>query len=168
MKFELKHAVTQPQRFQPSNQITARRLGLVVLALLLGCFVVHERPLDAQIVEYQRPMFRQIGLAGIDRSGQPYVAMNPRRCRRMGPELCNFFRNHEYAHHYLGHFRRNISVQQAEAEADRWAARHSSAASVLAAQRFFGRGLGGSPLHGTSQQRLIRVSTVPTRYYVRY
>ena len=144
---------------------TASRLG--VFGIAIGAMLFAGDATQAQIVEYQRPMFRQIGWAGIDNAGRRYVAINPRRCRRMGPELCNFFRNHEYAHHQLGHFHRNISVQQAEAEADRWAAMRSSPASVQAAQRFFARGLGGSRLHGTSQQRLYRISAASGRYYVR-
>ncbi|MEL7497193.1 MAG: hypothetical protein AAFN77_06250 [Planctomycetota bacterium] len=130
--------------------------GILGLAtVLLSQFFV--QTVAAQIREYQRPLFGEIGYAHVDRAGRPYIVMNPRKCRRMGPELCNFFRNHEYAHHQLGHFHRNITVRQAEAEADRWAAMNSSRASVLAAQRYFASGRGASRLHGTSQQRLVRV-----------
>ena len=139
-----------------SNQIV-----IVGMALLLGMSLCQSA--SGQIREYRRPLFGDIGYAQLDRRGNPVVVINPRMCRRLGPELCNFFRNHEYAHHQLGHFHRNISVQQAEAEADRWAAMRSSPASVLAAQRYFASGRGATRMHGSSQQRLMRVGGSPSQ-----
>lgn len=131
-------------------------IGIAVAVTSFGLLDVHQAV--GQVRVYQRPFLGDIGYANIDRQGNPYVVINPRMCRRMGPELCGFFRNHELAHHRLRHFHRNISVQQAEAEADRWAAMNSSPGAVRAAQRYFARGRGGSRQHGTSWQRYYRVA----------
>lgn len=130
---------------------------------------------EAQVREYRRRLMGDIGYARVDRQGNPIVVINPRLCARMGPELCEFFRAHEYAHHQLGHFYRNIPTSQAEAEADRYAASRVSPQSRAAAQRYFASGRGASRVHGSSQDRLARVGqysagasrrTVPTRNYV--
>ena len=112
-----------------------------------------------QTVEAQRVIYRSgigIGYASMDRNGNPMITMSRGMCRR-NPDLCEFFKAHELGHHQLGHFHRHISVQQAESEADRFAARHSSAQAIAAAQRFFASGRGGSRKHGSSQQRYARV-----------
>ena len=116
--------------------------------------------LGCQTTEAQRIVYRsgtRIGYASMDRNGNPLITMSRRMCRR-NPDLCAFFTAHERGHHRLGHFHRRISVRQAEAEADRFAAQHSSPQAVAAAQRFFARGRGGSLVHGSSQQRYARVS----------
>lgn len=136
-------------------------MRLTILATLLASLVILHMPIeaDAQVIrEYQRRFIGDIGYASVDRRGTPIVVMNPAACRRLGPELCSFFKAHERAHHTLGHFNRNISVQQKEAEADRYAASVVSPAARMAAQRFFASGRGGGMRHGSSQQRLARVS----------
>ena len=131
--------------------------------------------LSCHTAEAQRVVYRSgvgIGYASMDRSGNPVITMNRGMCRR-NPDLCEFFKSHELGHHQLGHFHRNISVRQAEAEADRFAAAHSSPPAIAAAQHFFARGRGGSRVHGPSQQRYARISggqfgapqTTPSRSY---
>ena len=121
------------------------------------CFVL----LVCQASEAQRVVYRSglpdFGLATFDRSGKPVIMMNASLCRTR-PDLCEFVRAHEVAHHRLGHLQRNMSVRQAEYEADRWAATHSSPRAVRAAQQFFGSGYGGTIRNGSSQQRLAVVS----------
>jgi len=112
------------------------------------------------IQTYERRFIGDIGYAQVDRRGNKIVVMNPVACQRYGRKLCSFFHAHEMAHHQLRHFDRNISVQQKEAEADRYAARVVSPAARNAAQQFFASGRGGSPYHGTSLQRMARVSSV--------
>lgn len=111
--------------------------------------------------EAQRVVYRSglpdLGLATFDRSGNPVIMMNANLCRSR-PDLCEFVRAHELAHHRLGHLKRNMSVRQAEFEADRWAAKHSSPKAIRAAKQFFGSGYGGTVQNGTSQQRLATIS----------
>jgi len=117
-----------------------------------------------QTAQAQRVFYRSgigIGYASVDRNGSPVITMSRGMCRR-NPDLCEFFTAHELGHHQLGHFHRNISVQQAEVEADRYAARHSSTQAVAAAQRFFASGRGGSRVHGSSRQRYARVNAAQT------
>ncbi len=116
-----------------------------------------------QVREIRRVLMSDIGYARLDRRGNPVVAINQRKCRQLGPELCSFFRNHEYGHIQLRHFHRNISVQQAEAEADCFAARNSSPQANLAARKYFAGGRGGTRLHGTSGQRAARVANCGMR-----
>ena len=120
--------------------------------------------MGVRTAQAQRVVYRSgvgIGYASMDRNGSPVITMNRGMCRR-NPNLCEFFTAHELGHHRLGHFHRNMSVRQAESEADRYAARHSSAQAVAAAQRFFAGGRGGSRMHGSSQQRYARVSAAQT------
>ncbi len=147
--------------------------GLAATICVTVCLQNVEIPTaEGQIREYRRRFIGDFGYAHVDRRGNPFVVINPRMCRRLGPELCSFFRNHEYAHHHLNHFHRNISVQQAEAEADAWAARMSSPQAVRAASNYFAAGKGGrNPgSHGSSYQRWARLNTAPAgiRYYRRY
>lgn len=132
--------------------------------LVYSSFVLSfNTPSEAQqIREYQRRFIGDIGYAAVNRQGTPIVVMNPSACRRLGPELCSFFKAHERAHHTLGHFNRNISVQQKEAEADRYAASVVSPTIRAAAQNYFASGRGSSRQHGSSQQRLARVSNSQT------
>ena len=135
------------------------RLFFLTTLLTFICLPTWESSAEAQTVQsYQRRFIGDIGYAAVDRRGNRLVVMNPSACRRLGPDLCTFFRAHEMAHHQLGHFSRNISVQQKEAEADRYAASVVSPAAQNAAQQFFASGRGGSWRHGSSQQRMARVS----------
>lgn len=86
------------------------------------------------------------------------VLFNPALCRKAGPVLCRFYRYHEYGHLVLKHTQRHdLTRQEKEAQADRWAAQHAPLASVIAAYQYFSNGQGGSPLHGSGQSRATRL-----------
>jgi hypothetical protein len=112
---------------------------------------------SAQIREIPVRGLRGIAKVGKNKRGGHNIYYNPRTCRRLGPDLCSFFRAHEHAHVRLNHFGRGVPVRQAEWEADIWAAKNSSPASVRAAVRYFRRGNGGSIKHGSSISRARRV-----------
>ena len=83
---------------------------------------------------------------------------NPALCHKAGPVLCEFYHYHEYGHIVLRHTqRRDLSRQEKEAEADRWAAQHAPLPCVIAAYRYFSTGRGGSQLHGTGRSRAARM-----------
>ena len=113
---------------------------------------------EAQIREVRSIFLNDLGVVREDRSGNPYVTINPVRCRQLGPQLCEFFKQHEYGHVNLDHFGRGTDPQRAEAEADCYAARHVSASIAQAAIDWFNAGNGASSVHGTSQQRAARVA----------
>lgn len=131
-------------------------VNCVVVCLATNFLTINE--VSGQVREIRRRLMSDIGYARVDRRGNPIVVINSRMCAQMGPELCNYFRAHEQAHHRLNHFGRNITVRQAEAEADSLAARMVSPQSRAAAARYFASGRGGSRMHGTPQARLARVS----------
>jgi hypothetical protein len=88
----------------------------------------------------------------------PVILYNPILCQHAGRDLCQFYRYHEYGHVELHHHtRKDISLQQKEREADRWAAKHAPLRAVIAAYRHFLKGGGSSPAHGESQVRAARL-----------
>jgi hypothetical protein len=88
----------------------------------------------------------------------PVILYNPVLCQRAGQALCEFYRYHEYGHIALRHNERDdLSVQEKEHQADRWAAMHAPLPSVIAAYQFFSRGGGGTPFHGEGQGRADRM-----------
>jgi len=80
----------------------------------------------------------------LDASGQSQIDFNPTICRRLGPDLCEYFRAHEYGHVNLRHLERGVPTRQAEREADIWAAQNASPSAVKAAREYFEKGKGGS------------------------
>ena len=128
------------------------------VVLFFASSIFQCQSLEGQIREVRRVLLNDIGRAGYDRRGNPVVEINPGRCRRLGPAMCEFVRAHEHAHIRLNHFHRNISTQQAEAEADSWAASHVSPNSARAAMNYFRTGNGATHIHGSSSQRAIRVA----------
>ncbi|RQP21142.1 hypothetical protein [Piscinibacter terrae] len=92
-------------------------------------------------------------------NGQVAIVFNPIYCQQLGPLVCNFFRAHEYGHVNLGHPIRATHPQQAEFEADCWAARNAPLIQVQAAyQHFMANGFMGDWSHGTGVQRAQRVA----------
>ena len=86
------------------------------------------------------------------------VLYNPALCQKAGRILCEFYRYHEYGHIVLKHTQRqDLTRQEKEAEADRWAAQHAPLPCVIAAYRYFSTGQGGSLLHGTGRNRAARM-----------
>ena len=99
-----------------------------------------------------------VAQASTDRQGRPVVAFNPAACARLGPEMCEFVRAHEYGHIAMGHLYDGTPDRQAEAEADCWAAKNASPAAVRAAANYFNKGYFGSSIHGSGPQRARRVA----------
>jgi hypothetical protein len=88
----------------------------------------------------------------------PVIRYNPFLCKQAGRELCEFYRYHEYGHIAQHHYdRSDITVQQKEEEADRWAATHAPRHIVMAAWRFFSAGGGATPMHGDGPTRAARL-----------
>jgi hypothetical protein len=88
----------------------------------------------------------------------PVILYNPFLCKQAGRELCEFYRYHEYGHIAMRHYDRNdVSLEQKEEEADRWAAQHAPRQIVLVAWRFFSAGGGATPVHGDGPTRAARL-----------
>ncbi len=136
-------------------------LGRVGMSALLAVFVWQSPDANAQVREI--PVRGMSGIASVqfDRQGRQTIRYNPRVCARLGPELCEFFRAHEYGHITLNHLGRRTPVRRAEYEADVWAARNVSPAARAAAVEFFGSGRGGSFVHGSALSRAQRVAAAP-------
>ena len=113
---------------------------------------------EAQVNERSSNWIRGVAHVSLDRSGKSQITFNPRRCKELGPDLCEFFRTHEYGHVNLRHLERGVPARQAEAEADVWAAKNASPSAVQAAKNFFLSGQGGSRVHGTPQERARRMN----------
>ena len=112
----------------------------------------------AQVNQRSSILLRDVAKVTLDASGRSQITYNPNICRRLGPELCEYFHAHEMGHVNLRHLERGVPTRQAEAEADRYAAAHASPAAVAAARTFFANGNGASSVHGTGQQRAARLS----------
>jgi len=123
--------------------------GLVVLLPVHGM---------QKVQEVAVPSLPDIAMVHFAPGKEPVILYNPILCREAGPALCEFYRFHEYAHIELRHHERDeLSRQEKESEADRWAAQHAPFASVMAAYRFFSAGGGGTPIHGRSSRRAERM-----------
>ena len=135
--------------------MSARFSSVIVFGVLLVRAVSCPSASAQQVIYYRS--LPDIGQATFDHNGNPVVRMNASICRQR-PDLCEFVRAHEIAHHRRGHLHGNVNVRQAEVEADRWAAMHASPRAVRAAAQFFGSGYGGTRQNGTSRQRLATVN----------
>lgn len=108
------------------------------------------------------------GIASVGYRGNDLtIEYNPRTCARLGPDLCSFFRAHEYGHVVLRHLQRGTPVRQAEHEADVWAAKNSTSAARAAAVQYFRSGNGGSVRHGSPESRAARVASAGASAQVR-
>lgn len=154
-----------------TRQVTRMISGLGVLLIVSGVISFQKNESVAQTVrEIAVPGMRGVASVGY-RGNELTVEYNPRVCARMGPELCSFFRAHEYGHIALRHLERGTPVRQAEYEADIWAVRNSSPAARMAAVRYFNSGRGGSFRHGSARSRANRIASTgsmsPLRFAVR-
>ena len=138
-----------------------RNLFLIApaISVLFLAFGIFQSDSEAQVREVHSILLNDLGVARLDRQGNPYVTINPVRCRQLGPELCEFFRQHEYGHVNLKHLERRINPRQAEIEADCYAAKNVSPDVAKAASDWFNSGNGASRVHGSSQQRADRVTS---------
>ena len=138
--------------------------------LLLGVSGVISYPtaqtMAQTIREVAVPGMRGIASVGY-RGNDLTIEYNPRTCARLGPDLCSFFRAHEYGHVALRHLQRGTPVRQAEYEADVWAARNSTPAARAAAVQYFRAGNGGSARHGSALSRASRIASTGTSAKVR-
>ena len=112
----------------------------------------------AQVTKRPSVWLRDIAKVTLNSSGRSQITYNPAICRRLGPELCEYFHAHEMGHVNLRHLERGVPIRRAEAEADRYAAAHASPAAVAAAKRYFANGNGASFMHGSGRQRAARLS----------
>lgn len=150
------------------RRITRLISGMGVMLLgISGVSVFPVAQTMAQTIrEVAVPGMRGIASVGF-RGNDLTIEYNPRTCARLGPDLCSFFRAHEYGHVALRHLQRGTPVRQAEHEADVWAARNSSAGARAAAARYFNGRRGGSILHGSATSRASRVASAGTSANVR-
>ena len=131
------------------------RVTAFVVTLLLPVLPVQALQ---KVKEVALPTLPDIAMVHFRPGGDPVIFYNPILCREAGRALCEFYRYHEYGHIELRHNERDeLSAQEKEGEADRWAAQHAPFASVMAAYRFFSAGGGGTPLHGASHSRAQRM-----------
>lgn len=116
-------------------------------------------PLEAFAVpEIADPNVNDIAITMM-RNGQVVIVYNPGYCQQLGFLICNFFRAHEYGHVNLGHPILGTHPQQAEYEADCWAAQNAPLNQVHAAyQHFVSNGFMGGWAHGTGFQRAQRIA----------
>ena len=115
---------------------------------------------SGQVQERSRWLLPDVAKVTLDSSGQSQIDFNPTICRRLGPDLCEYFRAHEYGHVNLRHLERGVPTRQAEREADLWAAQNASPSAVEAARKYFERGRGGSFNHGSARVRAQRLKDV--------
>lgn len=142
-----------------SRRITRLIAGMGTMLLgISGVNFQASETMAQTIREIAVPGMRGIASVGY-RGNELTIEYNPRTCARLGPDLCSFFRAHEYGHIKLRHLERGTPVRQAEYEADVWAARNSTPAARAAAVNYFRAGNGGSARHGSAQARASRVAT---------
>ena len=136
-------------------------LGFSVMILSITATTTVSEALAQNVREVAVPGMR--GIASVEFKGEDIqVSYNPRVCARLGPDLCSFFRAHEYGHIALKHLEKGTPVRQAEHEADVWAARNSTAAARAAAIKYFRSGGGSSVRHGSGATRAKRVESADT------
>ncbi len=130
-------------------------LGQLLAGLFLTLPVTAKSPIE-EIADTSLP---DIAAVHHEPGKSPVILYNPILCKQAGPALCEFYRYHEYGHIALRHHERtDITVQQKEEEADRWAAQRAPLRSILAAWKFFSSGGGTTPMHGDGPTRAARLS----------
>jgi len=135
-----------------------RVIGLLS-QLLAGIFLTLPVTAKSPIEEIADASLPDIAAVHHEPGKSPVILYNPFLCKQAGPALCEFYRYHEYGHIALRHHERtDISAQQKEREADRWAAQRAPIRSILAAWQFFSSGGGSTPVHGDGPTRAARLS----------
>ncbi|CUI01123.1 hypothetical protein PHA8399_03264 [Leisingera aquaemixtae] len=108
--------------------------------------------------EIPNPQLGDIAMVTNRPDGIPVIIYNPVLCQRLGYNLCEFYKYHEYGHIALSHTTsRRLHPVAVEAEADCWAARHAPWSAVEAGFQWFMQGGGSGLHHGTGRQRAARV-----------
>jgi hypothetical protein len=143
--------------FRRGTPLTTKTSGLISL-LCGGLFTLHTVQAKPPIEEFADPSLPDIASVNYVPGKAPFILYNPILCKQAGPELCQFYRYHEYGHIALRHYERNdISVKEKESEADRWAAQRAPHHVVMTAWRFFSSGGGSTPVHGDGATRAARL-----------
>jgi hypothetical protein len=135
-----------------------KRLWSAYLLLAGVLFAAASVQATSPIEERADPSLPDIAAVQYEPGLGPVIVYNPFLCKQAGRDLCEFYRYHEYGHIALHHHDRNdISREQKEEEADRWAAQHAPRQIVLVAWRFFSAGGGATPVHGDGPTRAARL-----------
>lgn len=143
-----------------SGRNLVSRLSRLLFYTAAGFLAVVSAQATHQVEEIADPSLPDIAAVHFEPGRTPVILYNPILCRQAGPALCEFYRQHEYGHIELQHYKRDdLTAREKESEADRWAARHAPLAAVMAAYRFFSSGGGTTPVHGNSQERAARLLT---------
>jgi len=142
--------------------IAVKPTPIVAMAILMAICCVNLNKVSGQVQERVRWLLPDVAKVTLDASGQSQIDFNPTICRRLGPDLCEYFRAHEYGHVNLRHLERGVPTRQAEREADIWAAQNASPSAVKAAREYFEKGKGGSRLHGSARERAQRLKEFQT------
>ena len=122
-----------------------------------------------QIREVPVPHLRDASIATYDQYG-PVIYYNPQALKRLGPQISEFVRAHEHAHHFLKHMQREkfsgwqtdmVQMRRSfELEADCYAAKKVSQRVALAAAENFSRTQGSrrpGRLHPTGIERANKI-----------
>jgi hypothetical protein len=136
------------------------KILLSTIATFMAISSVNLNELQGQVTERARWLLPDVAKVTLDSSGSSQIEFNPAICRRLGPDLCEYFRAHEYGHVNLRHLERGVPTRQAEREADIWAATNASPSAVEAARKYFENGNGGSRFHGSAKERAQRLRGV--------
>lgn len=134
------------------------RLTILLLSTPAGLLIAWSAQAVQKVEERADLTLPDIAAVHMEPGQAPVILYNPILCKQAGRSLCEFYRYHEYGHLALLHHKRNdISIQQKEQEADRWAATHAPLRVVIAAYRYFSNGGGSSPFHGEGRSRAARL-----------
>ena len=134
------------------------RLTILLLYTPAGILITCSAQAMQEVEERADLTLPDIAAVHTEPGQTPVILYNPVLCHHAGRTLCEFYRYHEYGHLELRHHKRNdISIQQEEREADRWAATHAPLRVVMAAYRYFSNGGGSSPFHGEGRSRAARL-----------
>jgi len=144
------------------QRVTITKPICLIAIAAVSVLTVNSSEASGQVQERARWLLPDVAKVTLDSSGQSQIDFNPAICRRLGPELCEYFRAHEYGHVNLRHLERGVPTRQAEREADLWAARNASPSAVEAARKYFSKGRGGSLQHGSARERAQRLSEFQT------
>lgn len=134
------------------------RLTILLFYTPAGILIGWSTQAMPDVEERADPTLPDIAAVHSEPGKAPVILYNPMLCKQAGRALCEFYRYHEYGHIELRHHKRHdISIQQKEQDADRWAATHAPAHVVMAAYRYFSSGGGSSPFHGKGRSRAARL-----------
>ena len=122
-----------------------------------------------QIREVPVHNLRDVSIATYDKYG-PVIYYNPHALKMLGPQISEFVRAHEYAHHLMKHMQREKQSDQEmnrtelrrsfELEADCHAAKRISREAAMAAAENFSRVLGfkrPDSVHPTGNERAAMI-----------